>query len=247
MARSIDPTAFSHHLVPDRGTLWAETEVSAPVAGIPRLHLAGHIDNVLSIGARKRLGPTEAQTLSRGTLPRDLDARGSRSVGLSCVPGLSADLHKSTAPATPAKADFQGTAAVAARWSPGTTSATRVLPGRWSCPASRGRFARARTELCHGERLRRAGRRVDARVQLHGALETFERLGARPWAGCAAGELCAAGQRIARRDLDAVRRVIAALCDAEGHLLGGSLSAAACFGGAGGRAAFVGWRSSQGL
>ena len=43
-------------LVPDLGTLWAETEVSAPVAGIPRLHLAGHIDNVLSIGARKRLG-----------------------------------------------------------------------------------------------------------------------------------------------------------------------------------------------
>ena len=42
-------------LVPDLGTLWAETEVSAPVAGIPRLHLAGHIDNVLSIGARKRL------------------------------------------------------------------------------------------------------------------------------------------------------------------------------------------------
>lgn len=183
--------------------------------------------------------------MSRGTLPRDLDARGSRSVGLSCVPGLSADLHKSTAPATPAKAVFQGTAAVAARWSPGTTSATGVLPGRWSCPASRGRFARARTELCHGERLRRAGRRVDARVQLHGALETFERLGARPWAGCAAGELCAAGQRIARRDLDAVRRVIAALCDAEGHLLGGFLSAAARFFGGGWWAGRLRWMAVQ--
>jgi hypothetical protein len=56
IARSINSTAFSLHLVPDLGTLWAETEVSAPVAGVSRLHLAGHIDNVLSMGARKRLG-----------------------------------------------------------------------------------------------------------------------------------------------------------------------------------------------
>ena len=31
VARSINPTEFSHQLVPDLGTLWAETEVSAPV------------------------------------------------------------------------------------------------------------------------------------------------------------------------------------------------------------------------
>jgi class 3 adenylate cyclase len=55
IARSSNPTAFSHQLVPDLGTLWAETEVSAPVAGIPSLHLAGHIDNVLSIAVRKPL------------------------------------------------------------------------------------------------------------------------------------------------------------------------------------------------
>ena len=61
-------------------------------------------------------------------------------------------------------------------------------------------FARARTQLCYGERLRRAGRRTDARVQLSAALDTFERLGAQPWAERAATELRATGQRVARRD-----------------------------------------------
>ena len=68
-------------------------------------------------------------------------------------------------------------------------------------------FARARTELCYGERLRRAGRRVDARVQLRAALETFERLGARPWAERAADELRATGERIARRDPTAAEQL----------------------------------------
>src|SRR4051812_15223616 len=43
-------------------------------------------------------------------------------------------------------------------------------------------FELARTRLCFGERLRRAGRRVDARAQLRAALDAFERLGAEPWA-----------------------------------------------------------------
>jgi hypothetical protein len=55
IARSVNPTALSHQLVPDLGTLWAETEVSAPVAGIPTLHLATHIDNILSIAPGKPL------------------------------------------------------------------------------------------------------------------------------------------------------------------------------------------------
>lgn len=42
-------------------------------------------------------------------------------------------------------------------------------------------FERARTELCFGERLRRAKRRSEARRWLDQALGTFERLGARPW------------------------------------------------------------------
>ncbi len=60
-------------------------------------------------------------------------------------------------------------------------------------------FALARTRLCHGERLRRAGRRVEAREQLRPALEAFERIGARPWAERARGELRATGETLRRR------------------------------------------------
>jgi DNA-binding NarL/FixJ family response regulator len=55
-------------------------------------------------------------------------------------------------------------------------------------------FQRARTELCYGERLRRARRRADARERLHSALATFDRLGARPWAKRARLELQATGE-----------------------------------------------------
>jgi DNA-binding CsgD family transcriptional regulator len=54
-------------------------------------------------------------------------------------------------------------------------------------------FARARTELCYGERLRRARRRVDAREQLARASATFHALGATIWAQRAERELAAAG------------------------------------------------------
>lgn len=50
-------------------------------------------------------------------------------------------------------------------------------------------FERARTELCYGERLRRSQRRPKALVVLRSALETFERLGATPWAERAHREL----------------------------------------------------------
>jgi DNA-binding CsgD family transcriptional regulator len=58
---------------------------------------------------------------------------------------------------------------------------------------------RARTELCFGERLRRAGRRREAREPLRRAFDTFERCGAAPWATLAHAELLAAGERLARR------------------------------------------------
>jgi DNA-binding CsgD family transcriptional regulator len=60
-------------------------------------------------------------------------------------------------------------------------------------------FDRARTELCFGERLRRYGRRVQARAHLQAALDTFERLTARPWADRARRELVATGLRARRR------------------------------------------------
>jgi DNA-binding CsgD family transcriptional regulator len=54
----------------------------------------------------------------------------------------------------------------------------------------------ARTLLCYGERLRRARRRRDARVQLRAAIEIFDRLDARPWADRARAEMNASGQTI---------------------------------------------------
>ena len=61
-------------------------------------------------------------------------------------------------------------------------------------------FGLARTQLCLGERLRRAGRRIDARRELRPAHDAFEWLGARPWAARAAAELRATGERLGRRE-----------------------------------------------
>ena len=60
---------------------------------------------------------------------------------------------------------------------------------------------RARLQLHYGEHLRRERRRIDARVHLRGAVEAFERLGARPWAERAARELRATGETARRRDI----------------------------------------------
>ena len=54
-------------------------------------------------------------------------------------------------------------------------------------------FETARTQLLHGERLRRAKRRADARAPLSAALSTFERLGADPWTERTRSELRATG------------------------------------------------------
>jgi DNA-binding CsgD family transcriptional regulator len=66
-------------------------------------------------------------------------------------------------------------------------------------------FERARTQLCFGERLRRARRRVQARERLRDALATFDHLGARPWAERARAELRASGETARRRDAFAAK------------------------------------------
>src|SRR6266540_1011686 len=55
-------------------------------------------------------------------------------------------------------------------------------------------FELARTQLCYGERLRRERRPTDGRRELRRALDTFESLGAAPWAERAAAELRATGE-----------------------------------------------------
>ena len=54
-------------------------------------------------------------------------------------------------------------------------------------------FERARTELLYGARLRRAGRRAEARDAARRALATFHELGAVPWAAQAREEIAASG------------------------------------------------------
>ena len=61
-------------------------------------------------------------------------------------------------------------------------------------------FEKGRTELCLGERLRRARRRSEARVHLRSALERFDRLGASPWAERARSELRASGETLRRQE-----------------------------------------------
>jgi DNA-binding CsgD family transcriptional regulator len=78
---------------------------------------------------------------------------------------------------------------------PGLFEAALAIPG-----AGRFPFDRARVQLCYGERLRRARATKESRAHLAAALEVFERLGARPWATRAAGELRATGQTRARAD-----------------------------------------------
>lgn len=58
--------------------------------------------------------------------------------------------------------------------------------------AQRWPFDLARVHLAYGEHLRRAGA-VEARNELQAALDIFERLGARPWAARASGQLRADG------------------------------------------------------
>ena len=57
----------------------------------------------------------------------------------------------------------------------------------------------ARSRFCHGERLRRAGRRIEARAQLRAALAVFERLRCAPWAERAEAELRASGETLRAR------------------------------------------------
>jgi DNA-binding CsgD family transcriptional regulator len=65
-------------------------------------------------------------------------------------------------------------------------------------------FERGRTELAYGERLRRFGRRAEARERLRSALQTFDHLGAEPWSERARAELRASGQKVRTTEQQAI-------------------------------------------
>jgi DNA-binding CsgD family transcriptional regulator len=67
-------------------------------------------------------------------------------------------------------------------------------------PADHRPYDRARMQLLLGEHLRRQRQRVEAREHLRPAIETFEALGAAPWAERARAELRASGETARRRD-----------------------------------------------
>jgi DNA-binding CsgD family transcriptional regulator len=73
--------------------------------------------------------------------------------------------------------------------------------------ASPSPFEVARTQLCYGETLRRQRHRVEARQVLREALNTFERLGAEPWATRAQNELAATGEKVRKRGVSGTREL----------------------------------------
>jgi DNA-binding CsgD family transcriptional regulator len=97
------------------------------------------------------------------------------------------------------------------------TAADLYLTALNSPGASRWTFQYARVQLALGEHLRRTRANVSARPYLEAALETFDRLGARPWSRRANRELRATRQSrptngyVANIDLTPQERQIAIL------------------------------------
>jgi DNA-binding NarL/FixJ family response regulator len=86
--------------------------------------------------------------------------------------------------------------------------ADRLFSEALELHASGGRpFDTARTALMFGARLRRRRRRAEARKHLRTALETFERLGATPWAEQARAELLATGETARKRDVSTLTQL----------------------------------------
>jgi DNA-binding CsgD family transcriptional regulator len=77
--------------------------------------------------------------------------------------------------------------------------AERLFLAALAADLTRRPFIRARTELAHGEWLRRQRRATESRPHLRAARDTFDALGTAPWSERARHELRAAGERSGER------------------------------------------------
>ncbi len=162
------------------------------------------------------LGHTETAIARLQTLEAQLSEWGMADPDLSSAPELvdallrSGEVEAAVALVAPyvAAADAKGQpwARARARRARGLVAADDEVDA-WFAQAldlhtlTLDRFETARTRLAYGERMRRIGRRVDARVELRSALDSFERLGAASWSQRAAGELAATGETVERADV----------------------------------------------
>jgi DNA-binding CsgD family transcriptional regulator len=106
------------------------------------------------------------------------------------------------------------TRAITSGWASGIDARVRALASEGDAAESmyresivhlsrtRVRLELARTHLLYGEWLRRERRRLDARTQLHTALDAFTSMGADAFAGRAERELLATGERARKRTVD---------------------------------------------
>jgi DNA-binding CsgD family transcriptional regulator len=161
------------------------------------------------------LGHAEEAAARYEELARELEARGIGDVDLSPAPELVEAYLRLGRPEDAALEVDRYTRAAEAKgqpWSRARAARARALVAGDSefeghfeqALALHERtldvFERARTQLAYGARLRRVRRRVAARAKLRAALETFDALGAEPWAETAASELAATGLTARRRD-----------------------------------------------
>ncbi len=100
-------------------------------------------------------------------------------------------------------------ARVRALLSEGDAAESRYVESIARLARTRVRLELARTELLYGEWLRRERRRVDARKQLHSALESFTSMGAEAFARRAERELRATGEHARKRTVETLDQLTA--------------------------------------
>jgi DNA-binding CsgD family transcriptional regulator len=163
--------AFADHarVLAELGAGDYESAYRHAVAISPAGRLAFHAPHVLWAG----MDLVEAAVHTRRTGEAEAHVRAMREAGVAALsPRLALLVAGSAALVAPADGAVVG------------FEQALAVPGAQGWP-----FDLARIRLAYGERLRRMRFVTEARTQLDAAAEAFERLGARPWADRAAGEL----------------------------------------------------------